>query len=89
MQETTDQNPRTIASDQIHSVADLMTTLQNEVNELKNDQLSESKARIVLGSRKAQIKLVELGIQYQRMERGKKVKEMPLLPGMLPQDAQK
>lgn len=78
----TEEPVRPIAGDQITTMSDLMTAVQQEINDVKNGTLAESAARIVRGMRALQLKMAELGLQYARMMRGQKITGVPLLPGV-------
>lgn len=66
--------------DQIKSTSDMMLSLQDEINAVKNGTLTESQARVVFRGRALQLKTAELNIQYQRLHRGRKPEmEMPLI----------
>lgn len=66
---------------QINTVGDMLTTLQDEIDDLKQDRLTESKARLVAKFRQLQLKTAEIAIQYARMLRAKAVSgpSLPLL----------
>jgi hypothetical protein len=63
---------------------DLLTQLQQEIEDVKSGKLQESQARVLLGFRKGQLKIAELGLQYLRLmkPRGGSVGgKIPILPG--------
>lgn len=65
----------------IKTVNDMMLALQGEIEDVKNGKLPESQARVVSTFRRHQLKLAELNLQFQRMNRGKKPEtELLLLP---------
>lgn len=65
-------------ADQIVTVSDMMDSLQEEIAQIKNGDLSESKARIVGRYRGLQLRTAELQLQYARLARGHKAN-----PGLL------
>ena len=74
---------------------DLLSQLQSEIEMVKNGNMSESQARVVLGFRKAELKVAELGLQYMRMVRPRTggpsntKAAIPILPGPLPEETPK
>ncbi len=77
-------------ADPINTVGDMLSILQGEIEDLKADTLTESKARIIAKFRSLQLKTAEIAIQYNRMMRAKKIggENMPLL-GPAPAEATK
>ena len=68
----------------ISTFNDLLSQLQQELEDVKAGSTTESQARVVLGYRKAQLKVAELGLQYLRVMRpksGSMKGNIPILPG--------
>lgn len=55
----------------IETVSDMMSALEQEIQDIKNGTLDESKARVVSRFRGHQLKTAELQLQYARMHKGR------------------
>lgn len=67
---------------QIKTVSDMMTQLQEEIEQVKTGGIDESKARVIARFRGLQLKTAELNLQFNRLLKGRALKEeMPLLIG--------
>ncbi len=55
----------------VKTTADMMASLQSDIEDVRNGKISESLARVVFTGRKLQIKTAELQLQYRRLVRSK------------------
>lgn len=72
-----------VTRESIGTLNELMQEIQTEILDVKSGRIKDSDARVVLGNRKAQLKIVELGLQHLRIMGSKKpMTEVPLLPAV-------
>lgn len=65
----------------VRDIAAMIMTLETEIQESKNGQMNIETARVVTRLRGLQLQAASLNLQYQRMNRNKPVKSMPLSDG--------
>lgn len=66
-------------ANQIQTVGDMMSAIQDEIEKAKSGELKPAVASIVFRGRALQLKTVQVSLQFQRMQRDseKKNKKVP------------